>query len=587
MRQRLIPIVWRTSLLLPLVLVPWLGRLDTASRQLLFQWRGSIPVTDDVVLLGIDEASLDPELTEFGPWPWPRERQAALARQVLRQGAHRVVFNIVHAGPSRYGPEDDIAFQDVLKPWQDKVLLSSSLVRQQLDDFEQIQLRRPWDINSQAGLSVFSMDDFGVVQSVPGLGRLQSMLEPFPRPHPLPLAHLAAEVTPSSGDDGIDFLGPSGSIPVIPAWAVSTLPEDTWRNKIVIIGSTARSLGDQLETPFGQQSGSEVLLSAVSGLRSGRGFRSPEVMPLAALVVIWLLLCNWRIAVSSTALGTAIVSTALGALAIGLTIIAWLYGIWLPAAALTLMPFVAGGLRTGDLFQQESAQRRFLHSVLSRRVSPNLMRDMLRSGQESWMRLGGRRERCVVLFTDLVGFTARSNVMDAESLFGLLNRYFEAIAAPVLLEQGLLDKFIGDAVMAEFGVPVHRGDRVEALAAVRSALAMQANLEELNRELEREGLEPLRQGIGIHCGEVIAGNLGSSDRLEYTVIGATVNLASRLESLTRQFPDYPILISGDVRDQIFDDVVVEDLGAHLVKGWPEPIQVFGLVSLRSSHDRVD
>ena len=587
MRQRLIPIVWRTSLLLPLVLVPWLGRLDTASRQLLFQWRGSIPVTDDVVLLGIDEASLDPELTEFGPWPWPRERQAALARQVLRQGAHRVVFNIVHAGPSRYGPEDDIAFQDVLKPWQDKVLLSSSLVRQQLDDFEQIQLRRPWDINYQAGLSVFSMDDFGVVQSVPGLGRLQSMLEPFPRPHPLPLAHLAADVTPSSGDDGIDFLGPRGSIQVIPAWAVGTLPEDTWRNKIVIIGSTAPSLGDQLETPFGQQSGSEVLLSAVSGLRSGRGFRSPEVMPLAALVVLWLLLCNWRIAVSSTALGTAIVSTALGALAIGLTIIAWLYGIWLPAAALTLMPFVAGGLRTGDLFQQESAQRRFLHSVLSRRVSPNLMRDMLRSGQESWMRLGGRRERCVVLFTDLVGFTARSNVMDAESLFGLLNRYFEAIAAPVLLEQGLLDKFIGDAVMAEFGVPVHRGDRVEALAAVRSALAMQANLEELNRELEREGLEPLRQGIGIHCGEVIAGNLGSSDRLEYTVIGATVNLASRLESLTRQFPDYPILMSGDVRDQIFDDVVVEDLGEHLVKGWPEPIKVFGLVSLRPSHDLAD
>ena len=587
MRQRLIPILWRTSLLLPLVLVPWLARLDTASRQLLFQWRGSIPVSDEVVLLGIDEASLDPQWTDFGPWPWPREKQAALARQVLRQGARRVVFNIVHAGPSRHGPEDDIAFHDVLKPWQDKVLLSSSLVRQQLDDFEQIQLRRPWDINYQAGLSVFSMDDFGVVQSVPGLGRLQSMLEPFPRPHPLPLAHLAAEVTPSSGDDGIDFLGPSGSIPVIPAWAVSTLPEDTWRNKIVIIGSTAPSLGDQLETPFGQQSGSEVLLSAVSGLRSGRGFRRPEAIPLAALVVIWLLLCNWRIALPSTALGTAIVSTALGALAIGLTIFAWFYGIWLPAASLALMPFVAGGLRTGNLFQQESAQRRFLHSVLSRRVSPNLMRDMLRSGQESWMRLGGRRERCVVLFTDLVGFTARSNVMDAESLFGLLNRYFEAIAAPVLLEQGLLDKFIGDAVMAEFGVPVHRGDRVEALAAVRTALAMQANLEELNRELEREGLEPLRQGIGIHCGEVIAGNLGSSDRLEYTVIGATVNLASRLESLTRQFPDYPILMSGDVRDQILDDVVVEDLGAHLVKGWPEPIEVFGLVSLRSSHDRVD
>ena len=582
MRQRLIPIAWRASLLLPIALLPWLTRLDTASRQLLFQWRGSIPLADDVVLLGIDEASLDPQLTDFGPWPWPRATQADLARQVLRKGADRVVFNIVHAGPSRHGPEDDIAFHEVLKPWQDKVLLSSSLVRQQSQGFEQMQLRRPWDRSYQTGLSVFSMDDFGVVQSVPGKERLQSLLEAFPGPHPGPLAHLAADLPPSSGDDGIDFLGPSGSIPVIPAWAVGTLPEETWRDKIVIIGSTAPSLGDQLETPFGQQSGSEVLLSAVSGLRSGRGFRSPEAMPMAALIFTWLLLCNWRIALPSTALGTAIASSLLGISALVGIILAWLYGLWLPGASLMLMPLMAGSLRAGDLFQKESAQRRFLHSVLSRRVSPNLMRDMLRSGQESWMRLGGRRERCVVLFTDLVGFTARSNVMDAESLFGLLNRYFEAIAAPVLHEQGLLDKFIGDALMAEFGVPVHRGERAEALAAVRAALAMQANLENLNRALELEGLDPLKQGIGIHCGEVIAGNLGSSHRLEYTVIGATVNLASRLESLTRQFPDHPILMSADVRNLLLDDVVVEDLGQHSVKGWPEPIKVFGLISLRPS-----
>ena len=244
-----------------------------------------------------------------------------------------------------------------------------------------------------------------------------------------------------------------------------------------------------------------------------------------------------------------------------------------------LMPLAAGVVRTTDQFHRESSQRKFLHSVLSRRVSPNLMRDMLRSSADSWTRLGGRRERCVVLFTDLVGFTARSNVMDAEALFALLNRYFEAIAAPVLAEQGLLDKFIGDALMAEFGVPVHRGDRAEALAAVRAALAMQANLDQLNRVLENEGQAPLRQGIGIHCGEVIAGNLGSRHRLEYTVIGAAVNLASRLESLTRQFPDYPILMSEDIRDLIADVVVVEELGLHAVKGWPQPVAVYGLVAL--------
>ena len=89
----------------------------------------------------------------------------------------------------------------------------------------------------------------------------------------------------------------------------------------------------------------------------------------------------------------------------------------------------------------------------------------------------------------------------------------------------------------------------------------------------------MRQGIGIHCGNVIAGNLGSRERLEYTVIGAALNLVSRLESLTRQLPEYLILISGEVRDLIADLVVVDELGLHAVKGWPQPVAVYGLVGL--------
>ena len=169
--------------------------------------------------------------------------------------------------------------------------------------------------------------------------------------------------------------------------------------------------------------------------------------------------------------------------------------------------------------------------------------------------------------------------MEPEPLFTLLNRYFEVMAAPVLAEQGLLDKFIGDSVMAEFGVPQHRGDQEEALAAVRTALAMQSNLHQLNKELEEEGQEPLRHGIGIHCGDVVAGNLGSSQRLEYTVIGGSVNVASRLESLTRLFPQHSILISREVLDLLGENVRVEALGSHTVKGWPDPIEVFSVIDL--------
>ena len=152
--------------------------------------------------------------------------------------------------------------------------------------------------------------------------------------------------------------------------------------------------------------------------------------------------------------------------------------------------------------------------------------------------------------------------------------------AAVIAEEGLLDKFIGDSLMAEFGVPRSRGDGVEALAAVRAALAMQASLAQLNAELAAAGRPPLRQGIGLHFGEVMAGNLGSSQRLEFTVIGASVIVACRLERLTRQFPDTPILISGALLELLPDRLEVIPLGFHLLKGLPDPVEVYGLLGLR-------
>ena len=188
----------------------------------------------------------------------------------------------------------------------------------------------------------------------------------------------------------------------------------------------------------------------------------------------------------------------------------------------------------------------------------------------------GSRARCAVLFSDLVAFTPLSAALDPPDLFALLNRYFEAMAEAVLEQEGLLDKFIGDAVMAEFGVPRSRGDRQEARAAVRAALAMQERLECLNGELAAAGRPPLRHGIGLHFGEVIAGNLGSSRRLEFTVVGASVNVASRLAGLTRLFPQHPIMISGALLALLPGELVVEPLGSHALKGWPEPLEVFAL-----------
>jgi len=583
MRARITPLLWRLAVVLPLVLPTAFQRLDAISRQQLFQWRGPREASDNLVVIGVDEASLDPSLADFGAWPWPRAVQADIAAHVLNRGAAQVVFNIVHAGPSGFGPADDEAFVDTLTPWKDKVVLSASYVRQLQGDLEQVQLRRPHAKGfPHVGLSSFTLDRYGVVVAIPGESELEQMLSSFAPPHPKPLAHVAAGTSMQGGKNGIDFVGPAGHIPIIPAWMVDAMPADSWIGQRVIIGATAPSLGDQLETPFGQVSGSEVLYAALAGELDDRGFRMPAQASLIGLLLLWAFVGLWRLGLGKTAATTVMASLGLMALAAGATVLAWCLGFWLPGAALMLSPVLGGSVRASVQFQRESRQRRFLHSVLSRRVSPTLMDDMVQSGETVWTKLGGRKARCVVLFTDLVGFTARSSTLEPAALFTLLNRYFEAIAEPVLREQGLLDKFIGDSLMAEFGVPHHRGDKEEALAAVRAALTMRDNLTQLNQELQQDGQEPLAQGIGLHFGEVMAGNLGSSHRLEYTVIGATVNVASRLEGLTRRFDQHSILISGDLRELLGDAVEVIDLGPQMVKGWPEPIQVFSLLKLNDN-----
>ena len=155
--------------------------------------------------------------------PGPVHSRAALAQKVLSQGARRVVFNIVHVGPSSFGPDDDQAFQDALQPWQDRVLLSASLVSQQWEGLEQVQLRRPWDADFQVGLSAFSIDALGIVQAVPGTEQLEQMLAPFPRPHPHPMAHLAADVGTGQGITALTSWGPVVSC----RWSLPGLSVDT------------------------------------------------------------------------------------------------------------------------------------------------------------------------------------------------------------------------------------------------------------------------------------------------------------------------------------------------------------------------
>jgi adenylate cyclase len=432
----------------------------------------------------------------------------------------------------------------------------------------------------RVGLTALLLSPQGLVQAIPGRHWLEENLADFAPPHPAPLADVAAGRSLSEAPVGIDFTGPAARLPQVPAWQVLQQPPGFWRGHTVVIGATAPELGDQQETPFGLQSGAQVQVAALATVEQQRGFRAMPGPWLGMLLLGWPLLVGGGLRRGRDAAATAVIAVALAAAGVTASGLGWVLAhcLW-PVTFLVATPLLGGGLRAWGQGRQESRERAYLHQILARKVSANLLRDILREPGPIWTQVGGTRARCVVLFTDLVEFTPMSSSLQPSEIFTLLNRYFEAIAAAVIAEDGLLDKFIGDSLMAEFGVPRSRGDRLEALAAVRAALAMQASLAQLNAELAAAGRPPLRQGIGLHFGEVMAGNLGSSQRLEFTVIGMSVIVASRLERLTRRFPDTPILISGALLALLPDRLQVLPLGSHRLKGLPDPVDVYGLLGL--------
>jgi len=183
--------------------------------------------------------------------------------------------------------------------------------------------------------------------------------------------------------------------------------------------------------------------------------------------------------------------------------------------------------------------------------------------------LGGVRREVSVLFADVRGFTSYSEKHSAEDVTRSLNEYFEVVVDVIAAHEGVLDKFIGDGLMVVFGAPLAQPDH--ALRAVVTALEMQAALNSLNLKRAQRGDDPIAIGIGVNTGIVVSGNLGSIKRMEFTVIGDTVNLAARLESRAGQGQ---ILIGQSTYDKVQDRVVAEHLGALPVKGKQQPVEIW-------------
>jgi adenylate cyclase len=198
-----------------------------------------------------------------------------------------------------------------------------------------------------------------------------------------------------------------------------------------------------------------------------------------------------------------------------------------------------------------------------------LVKEIMKEPEQ--LKLGGDKKELTILFSDIRGFTSLSEKMKPEELVHLLNEYLSDMTKIIMEQRGLVDKFIGDAIMAFWGAPLK--EKKHADLACESALGMKAKLEELNKKWSKEGLPYLKIGIGIHTGKAVVGNIGSEERFDYTAIGDDVNLSSRLEGVTKQYDVY-ILISEFTLNELSKEFIVRELDHVTVKGKNHPIKIY-------------
>jgi len=218
------------------------------------------------------------------------------------------------------------------------------------------------------------------------------------------------------------------------------------------------------------------------------------------------------------------------------------------------------------------AEREFLRDTFGKYVNPEVANRALRGE----LKLGGEKRIVTMLLSDIRGFTSKSESMEPEELVKLLNNFFNLMVEEITKNKGNIDKYIGDAIMAEFGAPLDMEDH--AFKAVISALGMRKKLKIFNEKFNLNW----QIGIGIHTGEVISGNIGSDKKMEYTCIGDTVNVSARIEPLNKKYKT-DILISEETYNFVKDRVEVELMGEEVLRGKTESLKIYYLKGIRNSN----
>ncbi|HKY32578.1 MAG TPA: adenylate/guanylate cyclase domain-containing protein [Candidatus Polarisedimenticolia bacterium] len=554
----------------------WRG-LDAAVFDVFSELRGSDPPAD-VLIVAID----DETFSRMGRrQPVDRRALADLIRSVAAQGPRVIGVGILLEDPS--DPEADAALLAAVGEAESGQGPPVILARNSdcLGEGDTCSLTPLFSARLErlAAVDLAMMDEDGVVRRVVRAtpetgGAAQAFAEA------IALGRRPAGSSPERQGRGIRitagplirFAGPAGSIPTLPAWplldpgraAAAREPAPILRGRRVLIGATFAGSGEPVRTPVGEMSRAELQANLVSSYANDGwiGAVHPFWSTAAQLTLCVLAgLCHTLLR-PGQALLASLAAVATLALPFGYWSMVRQQA-WFDAST----PILSAALVGGVMAQVRRGRRRRL---LEGYLSPELARRILREGES----LRPRSTVATVLFTDLRGFTTLSESIAPEQVVSLLNRYFAIVTEEATRHQGAVCDLLGDGVMVVFGAPLVNERHADS--AVHCARRLVPAMRRLNEELKREGLAQLSLGVGIHTGQLVAGEVGTARRRKYTVIGDAVNVASRVEGLNKELGTEALLTEA-TREHLSEDHPLRDRRSHHVKGRSAAVHVYELL----------
>lgn len=539
------------------------------------------PVDSRLVIVAIDDGSIQ----RVGQWPWPREVFAEFLKNINSQNQKplSVAIDVLFVEKSRRGESDDLALRQALRAVSFPVILAAQAQNAVPEETQTLasSILSPLSIfqTGRASVGVVNVitDRDGVVRYAPMNITDEATKKNYNTlaVETISRAGIAAPKSTLPAVVRIAYGAPSRGIRTIPFYEflnAKTVPDVS--GKIVLVGATAPSLHDTAQTPLsrGQEmAGIEVHGNIADMILSSRSLYNLP-FPLAA---IWIMTGSLIAAFISATLLRLEMAVLLNIFIgfIYLLAIAFLFERGIVADIIhTTLSWGAStvGISLFRFFTTEK-ERRAVRNTFSKYVSPHILNQLLEHPEK--VVLGGEERGVTVLFSDIRGFTSISEKTTPTELVRILNKYFSTVTKKIIENGGVLDKYIGDAIMAFWGAPLP--DEKQADKAVKAAKEMIGELKNLNKELLATGDPEIKIGVGIYTGPAVVGNVGSEHRFDYTVIGDTVNAASRLEGLTKEY-QVPIIIGETTKNKLTENFSLKPLGKASVKGKSQTISIYAV-----------